>query len=197
MTTANTVQAIYFNLRSNLSLHGAKAISIARGCEGLDFTCLEQLLEQHRPVLYLTNTTLHNPTGHSFSPAQVYRLLELSHRYDFHIVEDDLYCDIQHKRTPRLAAAGGLENISYVSGFTKTSGGVTSELAEQMTYRMLSDGSYTRHARRLVDRLYESNARVAQCDALPISRSGWAKPVARSPPVRERDSFSGHACRPA
>ncbi|NVZ60860.1 PLP-dependent aminotransferase family protein [Pseudomonas gingeri] len=208
VTTANTVQAIdmlmrllikpgdtvllddpcYFNLRSNLLLHGAKVISIARDCDGVDFTRLEQLLESHRPVLYLTNTTLHNPTGHSFSPAQVYRLLELSHRYGFHIVEDDLYCDIQQKRTPRLAAAGGLENISYVSGFTKTlsansrvsyavltpelaarmialkmmSGGVTSELAEQMTYRMLSDGSYTKHARRLVDRLYESNDRVAQ-----------------------------------
>lgn len=206
ITTANTMQAIdllmrllikpgdtvllddpcYFNLHANLALHGAKVITIARDCEGMDLDAFEQLLIAHRPVLYLTNSTLHNPTGHSFSPAQVYRLLELSHRYGFHILEDDLYCDIQQKRTPRLAASG-LDNVSYVSGFSKTltansrvsytvlspqlaarmvalkmsCGGVTSELAEQITCTMLSDGRYTKHARRTVDRLYESSSRVA------------------------------------
>ncbi|WP_248746356.1 PLP-dependent aminotransferase family protein [Pseudomonas sp. MWU12-2037] len=208
ITTANTLQAIdmlmrllikpgdtvllddpcYFNLRANLVLHGARIVSIPRGRDGLDFNQLEQLLDSHRPMLYLTNSTLHNPTGHSFSPAQVYRLLELSHRYGFHIIEDDLYGDIQQKQTPRLAAAGGLDNINYISGFTKilsancrlsylalrpelaarmidlkmSSGCVTSELVEQIIYRMLSDGSYTRHARRLIDRLYAANNRVAR-----------------------------------
>jgi len=208
VTTANTLQAIdmlmrllikpgdmvllddpcYFNLRSNLLLHGARIISIPRCCDGLDFSRLEQLLDSHRPVLYLTNSTLHNPTGHSFSPAQVHRLLELSHRHGFHVIEDDLYGDIQQKQTPRLAAVGGLDNISYVSGFTKIlsansrvsyavlapelaarmvdlkmmSGGVNSEVVEQITYRMLSDGSYTRHARRLIDRLYDASNRVAR-----------------------------------
>ncbi|MCP1472586.1 DNA-binding transcriptional MocR family regulator [Pseudomonas sp. EB276 TE3739] len=206
ITTANTMQAIdllmrllikpgdtvllddpcYFNLHANLALHGAKVITIARDSSGMDLQALEQLLIAHRPVLYMTNSTLHNPTGHSFSPAQVYRLLELSHQYGFHIVEDDLYCDIQQRRTPRLAASG-LDNVSYVSGFSKTltansrvsyavlsaplaarmialkmaCGGVTSELAEQITCTLLSDGSYAKHARRTVDRLYESNSRVA------------------------------------
>ncbi|QJP97434.1 MULTISPECIES: aminotransferase-like domain-containing protein [Pseudomonas] len=206
ITTANTMQAIdllmrllikpgdtvllddpcYFNMHANLALHGARVITIARDCDGMDLEAFEQLLIAHRPVLYMTNSTLHNPTGHSFSPAQVYRLLELSHRYGFHLVEDDLYCDIQQRRTPRLAASG-LDNVSYVSGFSKTltansrvsyavlsaplaarmialkmaCGGVTSELAEQITCTMLSDGSYARHTRRTVDRLYESNSRVA------------------------------------
>lgn len=206
ITTANTMQAIdllmrllvkpgdtvllddpcYFNMHANLALHGARVITIARDCDGMDLDAFEQLLIAHKPVLYMTNSTLHNPTGHSFSPAQVYRLVELSHRYGFHIVEDDLYCDIQQRRTPRLAASG-LDNVSYVSGFSKTltansrvsytvlspqlaarmvalkmaCGGVTSELAEQITCTMLSDGSYAKHARRTVDRLYESNSRVA------------------------------------
>lgn len=206
ITTANTMQAIdllmrllikpgdtvvlddpcYFNLHANLALHGAKVVTIPRDCDGMDLDAFEQLVITHKPVLYMTNSTLHNPTGHSFSPAQVYRLVELSHRYGFHIVEDDLYCDIQQRRTPRLAASG-LDNISYVSGFSKTltansrvsyavlspalaarmialkmaCGGVTSELAEQITCTMLNDGSYAKHARRTVDRLYESNSRVA------------------------------------
>jgi DNA-binding transcriptional MocR family regulator len=207
ITTANTVQAIdllmrllikpgdtvllddpcYFNMHTNLALHGAKVITIARDCDGLDLEAFEQLLIAHRPVLYMTNSTLHNPTGHSFSAAQVYRLLELSHRYGVHILEDDLYGDIQQRRTPRLAASG-LDNVSYVSGFSKTltansrvsytalspqlaarlinlkmaCGGVTSELAEQITCTMLSNGSYTKHTRRTVDRLYESSSRVTK-----------------------------------
>ncbi|MHC8396753.1 aminotransferase-like domain-containing protein [Pseudomonas sp. LB3P93] len=207
ITTANTVQAIdllmrllikpgdtvllddpcYFNMHTNLALHGAKVITIARDCNGLDLDTFEQLLIAHRPVMYMTNSTLHNPTGHSFSAAQVYRLLELSHRYGVHILEDDLYGDIQQRRTPRLAASG-LDNVSYVSGFSKTltansrvsytalspqlaarlinlkmsCGGVTSELAEQITCTMLSNGSYAKHTRRTVDRLYESSSRVTR-----------------------------------
>ncbi|MHC8388281.1 aminotransferase-like domain-containing protein [Pseudomonas sp. MDT2-39-1] len=207
ITTANTVQAIdllmrllikpgdtvllddpcYFNMHTNLALHGAKVITIARDCDGLNLETFEQLLIAHRPVLYMTNSTLHNPTGHSFSSAQVYRLLELSHRYGVHILEDDLYGDIQQRRTPRLAASG-LDHVSYVSGFSKTltansrvsytalspqlaarmitlklaCGGVTSELAEQITCTMLSNGSYAKHTRRTVDRLYESSSRVTR-----------------------------------
>ncbi|EJM13469.1 transcriptional regulator with HTH domain and aminotransferase domain [Pseudomonas sp. GM21] len=206
ITTANTMQAIdqlmrllikpgdtvllddpcYFNLHTNLALHGARIITLPRDCNGLDMEAFEQLLIAHRPVLYMTNSTLHNPTGHSFSAAQVYRLLELSHRYGFHIVEDDLYGDLQQRRTPRLAASG-LDTVSYVSGFSKTLtansrvsyavlspqlaaqmialkmsiGGVTSELAEQIIHTMLSNGSYAKHIRRTVDRLYESSSRVA------------------------------------
>ncbi|MGH8387745.1 MAG: PLP-dependent aminotransferase family protein [Pseudomonas sp.] len=206
VTTANTVQAIdmlmrllvkpgdtvllddpcYFTMHTNLALHGAKVITIPRGAEGMDMEAFEQLVNTHRPVLYMTNNVLHNPTGHSFSPAQAYRLLELSHRYGFHIVEDDLYCDLQQRMTPRLAA-GGLDNVSYVSGFSKTltansrvsfavlspqlaarmvtlkmaCGGMTSELAEQIICAMLSDGSYAKHTRRTVDRLYESSSRVS------------------------------------
>ncbi|MEB0077273.1 PLP-dependent aminotransferase family protein [Pseudomonas sp. CCI3.2] len=207
VTTANTVHGIdmllrmllargdrvlvddpcYFNFRANLAYHGATPVAVARSVDGVDFDALEHLLITQRPKVYLTNSALHNPTGHSFSAAQVYRLLELCHRYGVHIIEDDLYCDIQHKRTPRLAAAGGLKSVSYISGFSKTltansrvsyavlnaelagrmtslkmtSGGVTSELTEQIIHRMLSEGSYERHTRRIVDRLCESSARVA------------------------------------
>ncbi|MGY2261708.1 aminotransferase-like domain-containing protein [Pseudomonas sp. SDO55104_S430] len=206
VTTANTVQAIdmlmrllvkpgdtvllddpcYITMHTNLALHGARVITIPRGADGMDMEAFEQLVNTQRPVLYMTNNVLHNPTGHSFSPAQVYRLLELSHRYGFHIVEDDLYGDLQQRMTPRLAA-GGLDNVSYISGFSKTltansrvsfavlspqlaarmvtlkmaCGGMTSELAEQIICAMLSDGSYAKHTRRTVDRLYESSSRVS------------------------------------
>jgi DNA-binding transcriptional MocR family regulator len=229
VTTANTVQAVdmllrlllrsgdnvlvddpcYFNFRANLAYHGATAVPVARTVDGIDFTAFEQLLITHRPKVYLTNSTLHNPTGHSFSAAQVYRLLELTQRYNVHVIEDDLYCDIQHKRTPRLASAGGVGSVSYISGFSKTltansrvsyavvsaelagrltmlkmrSGGVTSELTEQTIHRMLTEGSYERHTRRITDRLYQSRERVGQwldeagCQVSPHQGEGlflWA-----------------------
>jgi Transcriptional regulators containing a DNA-binding HTH domain and an aminotransferase domain (MocR family) and their eukaryotic orthologs len=113
ITTANTVQALdmllrlrvrpgdtvlldmpcYFNFHANLALHGARVMTLERTPQGLDLSALQELFEQHRPSLYLTTGLLHNPTGHSYSAAQAYGLLELAKRYDCHIIEDDLYGD--------------------------------------------------------------------------------------------------------
>ena len=67
----------FFNFHANLALHGVKVLTIERRPDGFDFVALEQLLAEHRPSLYLTTGVLHNPTGHSFSPGQAFRLLAL------------------------------------------------------------------------------------------------------------------------
>jgi DNA-binding transcriptional MocR family regulator len=64
------------------------------------------------------------------------------------------------------------------------SGGVTSELFEQIVYRMLSEGSYAKHRKRMVQRLTEAGGRVEQwlkrcgCE-LPMGYEGgmfiWAR----------------------
>ncbi|KPC52712.1 aminotransferase-like domain-containing protein [Amantichitinum ursilacus] len=178
----------YFNFHAMLAYRDASAITIKRTPQGIDFAELEHTLMTHRPRVYITNSVLHNPLGHSFSPVEAFRLADLARRYQVHIIEDDLYCDIQMQPTPRLAVAGGLEHVSYISGFTKTltpntrasfivatpalsaqltalklsTGGITSELTEQIIYRILSEGSYGRHIARLTDRLFESGQNVAQ-----------------------------------
>ncbi|MFQ6346681.1 PLP-dependent aminotransferase family protein [Pseudomonas sp. R11F] len=208
ITTPNTVQGLdmlmrllarpgdtvlldapcYFNFHANLALHGVKVVTIERRPDGLDFTALEQLLAEHRPSLYLTTSVLQNPTGHSFSPSQAFRLLQLTRQYHCHIIEDDLYGDLHPNPPPRLAALAGLDQVTYLSGFSKIlsantrvsyvvaapqlaanlthmklmSGGVTSELFEHVVYRMLSEGSYARHRKRTVQRLQEAGGRVEQ-----------------------------------
>ncbi|OBU85385.1 PLP-dependent aminotransferase family protein [Chromobacterium subtsugae] len=208
VTTANTVQAIdmllrlllrpgdtvllddpcYFNFHANLALHGASVVTIARNTGGIDFDQLETLLAARKPRIYLTTSLLHNPTGHSFTPAQSYRLLQLTKQYGCHIVEDDLYGDLHSSPPPRLAALAGFDHVSYLSGFSKVlsantrasyvvttpdlsaklchlklmSGGITSELLEQLLCRMLTEGSYGKHRNRLVVRLLESGSRVAE-----------------------------------
>ena len=233
ITTPNTVQGLdmlmrllarpgdtvlldapcYFNFHANLALHGVKAVTIQRRPDGFDFAALEQLLAEHRPSLYLTTSVLHNPTGHSFSPSQAFRLLQLTQQYHCHIVEDDLYGDLHPNPPPRLAAVAGLDQVTYLSGFSKIlsantrvsfvvaapqlaanltnmklmSGGVTSELFEQIVYRMLSEGSYTKHRKRMVQRLMEAGGRVEQwlrccgCD-LTMAYEGGMFIWARLPP---------------
>ncbi|MDR6580231.1 PLP-dependent aminotransferase family protein [Pseudomonas fluorescens] len=230
ITTPNTVQGLdmlmrllarpgdtvlldapcYFNFHANLALHGVKVLTIQRRPDGFDFAALEQLLAEHRPSLYLTTSVLHNPTGHSFSPGQAFRLLQLTQRYHCHIIEDDLYGDLHPNPPPRLAALAGLDQVTYLSGFSKIlsantrvsyvvaapqlaanlthmklmSGGVTSELFEHIVYRMLSEGSYAKHRKRMVQRLTEAGGRVEQwlkrcgCE-LPMGYEGgmfiWAR----------------------
>jgi len=233
ITTPNTVQGLdmlmrllarpgdtvlldtpcYFNFHANLALHGVKVVTIPRRPDGFDFAALEHLLAEHRPRLYLTTSVLHNPTGHSFSPGQAFRLLQLTQQYHCHIVEDDLYGDLHPNPPPRLAALAGLDQVTYLSGFSKIlsanarvsfvvaapqlaanltnmklmSGGVTSELFEQVVYRMLSEGSYAKHRKRMVQRLMEAGGRVEQwlkrcgCE-LPMGYEGGMFIWARLPP---------------
>ncbi len=233
ITTPNTVQGLdmlmrllarpgdtvlldtpcYFNFHANLALHGVKVVTIPRRPDGFDFAALEHLLAEHRPRLYLTTSVLHNPTGHSFSPGQAFRLLQLTQQYHCHIVEDDLYGDLHPNPPPRLAALAGLDQVTYLSGFSKIlsanarvsfvvaapqlaanltnmklmSGGVTSELFEQVVYRMLSEGSYAKHRKRMVQRLMEAGGRVEQwlkrcgCE-LPMGYEGGMFLWARLPP---------------
>ncbi len=233
ITTPNTVQGLdmlmrllarpgdtvlldtpcYFNFHANLALHGVKVVTIQRRPDGFDFTALEQLLAEHRPSLYLTTSVLQNPTGHSFSPGQAFRLLQLTQHYHCHIVEDDLYGDLHPNPPPRLAALAGLDQVTYLSGFSKIlsanarvsfvvaapqlaanltnmklmSGGVTSELFEQIVYRMLSEGSYAKHRKRMVQHLMEAGGRVEQwlkrcgCE-LPMGYEGGMFIWAHLPP---------------
>ena len=207
ITTANTVLALdmllrlrirpgytvlldmpcYFNFHSNLALHGARVVTLARDQQGLDLQALEALFHTHRPTLYLTTGLLQNPTGHSFTPSQAYGLLELAKRYACHIIEDDLYGDLHPNPPPRLAALAGVEHVTYLSGFSKTlsanlrvsyvvappqtaanlshmklmCGGMTSQMLEQLVCTMLTDGSYHKHRKRVVQGLLASGVRVA------------------------------------
>ncbi|WP_025856180.1 PLP-dependent aminotransferase family protein [Pseudomonas sp. CHM02] len=233
ITTPNTVQGLdmlmrllarpgdtvlldapcYFNFHANLALHGVKGVTIQRRPDGFDFNALEQLLAEHRPSLYLTTSVLQNPTGHSLSPSQAFRLLQLTQQYACHIIEDDLYGDLHPNPPPRLAALAGLDQVTYLSGFSKIlsantrvsfvvaapqlaanltnmklmSGGVTSELFEQIVYRMLSEGSYAKHRKRMVQRLMEAGGRVEQwlkrcgCE-LPMGYEGGMFIWAHLPP---------------
>ena len=116
----------WFLMFGSFSLLGAKVIGIPRLADGPDIGQLAALAALHKPRLYVINSVLHNPTSSSLSAAKAFQILKLAEQHDFHIVEDDIYCDMhpghagQHGSATRIAALDQLQRVIYLGGFSKT-----------------------------------------------------------------------------
>jgi DNA-binding transcriptional MocR family regulator len=183
----------YYNLFGNLRLHGARLLGVPRNADGPDIAALEQFAKEHRPRIYFTQSVMHNPTGTNMSPHVSFRVLQLADKFDFLVVEDDIFCDLQIRKTPRLAALDQLDRVIYARSFSKTLSGslrvgflaarqpiaedladvkmltsiTSSQFNERLLYGMLVDGHY----RKFLSRLHKSldEARLAAIHALPRS----------------------------
>ena len=104
---------------ARLAALGLRVLPVPRGEDGPDLAVMQQLVEAHRPRLYVTVSVLHNPTGASLSLQRAHQLLRLAEAHELHIVEDDTYAHLAPAHLPRLAALDGLQRCFYVSGFSK------------------------------------------------------------------------------
>ena len=85
---------------------------------GPDVRQLECMAKTHSPRLFITNSIVHDPTGHTISRGTAYRVLQLAERYDFYIVEDDASGTLHHNPPPRLASLDQLNRVIYVNSFS-------------------------------------------------------------------------------
>jgi DNA-binding transcriptional MocR family regulator len=178
----------YYNMFGNLRLHGVQMLAVPRNPDGPDIAALEKLAAANRPKAYFTQSVMQNPTGTDMSPHVAFKVLQAAERHAFTIVEDDIFCDLQVKPTPRLATLDQLNRVIYVRSFSKTlSGslrvgfaacapGVAGELAdikmltsitssqftERLVYLMLVDGHYRKYLSRLHERLGEARLGVVR-----------------------------------
>src|SRR5712671_1113972 len=83
----------------------------------------EQLAAAHRPKVYFTQSVMQNPTGTDMSPHVGFKVLQAAERCGFFVVEDDIFCDLQVKATPRLATLDQLNRVIYARSFSKTLSG--------------------------------------------------------------------------
>ena len=104
---------------AQMAYHGLKLLPVPRGPEGPDLDALEQLARAHGPRLFVCVSVLHNPTGQSLSAASAHRVLQLAQRYDFQVVEDDVYASLAETNSPRMSVLDQLEHTIYLSGFSK------------------------------------------------------------------------------
>ena len=178
----------YYNMFGNLRLHGVEMLAVPRNPDGPDLTALETLAAARRPKVYFTQSVMQNPTGSDMSPHVAFRVLQAAERHNFVVVEDDIFCDLQVKTTPRLATLDQLNRVIYARSFSKTLSGslrvgflacrqdvaaeladikmltsiTTSQFTERLVYLMLTGGHYRKYLFRLQERLGEARLNVVR-----------------------------------
>jgi DNA-binding transcriptional MocR family regulator len=178
----------YYNMFGNLRLQGVEMLAVPRNPDGPDIAILEKLAAEHRPKVYFTQSVMQNPTGTDMSPHVAFKVLQAAERHNFTVVEDDIFCDLQVKTTPRLATLDQLNRVIYARSFSKTLSGslrvgfvacaenivgeladikmltsiTTSQFTERLVYLMLVDGHYRKYLSRLQERLGEARRNVVR-----------------------------------
>jgi len=111
----------YFGALAILENLGAKIIGIPMTGEGMNLALLQRYLEEYRPKLIYTVSTLHNPTGLTTSVAHRQQLLTLADRYQCPILEDNAYEGLNFEAVPApIKALDRRDLVIYTSTFSKT-----------------------------------------------------------------------------
>ena len=110
-------------------------------------------------------------------------MLQLAEKYDFVIVENDIYVDLDPETRPSLASLDQLQRVIYISSFSKTispnirvgylaaqadlledlaqmkmlSGLTSSEFTERLAYGALLDGRWRKHLKSVRERLAQAH----------------------------------------
>ncbi|MDN7877018.1 PLP-dependent aminotransferase family protein [Burkholderia aenigmatica] len=182
----------YFNFQALLRAHRARIVSVPYTPNGPDLARFEQVLAEHQPRLYITNSALHNPTGATLAAPVAHRLLTLAAEHGLLIVEDDIFADFESTPAPRLAAFDGLSRVVSIGSFSKTLSAAIrcgyvaarpewiealvdlklatsfghAQIGANVVHRLLIDGTYRRHVdslrARLADAMGETLRRVTR-----------------------------------
>ncbi len=111
----------YIGMRSVFTLHDARLFGVPMEADGINLDIVAYYAQKYRPRLLYTMPVYQTPTGISLSPEKRRRLLELAEQYDFYIIEDDLFSDVNLKgeRLFPLKAEDTAGRVIYVKSFSK------------------------------------------------------------------------------
>lgn len=105
-----------------LALMDRKVIELPCTSEGIDLVQLEKHIQQGNVQAGLFSTSHMNPQGMTLSREQKQALAELANKYQFPVIEDDVYIELSHSKNMPLPAKywdnGG--HILWCSSVSKT-----------------------------------------------------------------------------
>ena len=177
----------YPNLLFSLRFLGARLIGVPRTPAGYDLVALERLVIEERPKVFFTQPRLQSPTGSIAQLAHLHRVMQLADKYDFLVVENDIYADLDPEPRPSLASLDQLNRVIYIGSFSKTispnirvgylaanpdlledlaqlkmiSGLTSSEFSERLAYEAQTDGRCRKHVKGLRERLAKAHVAAA------------------------------------
>ncbi|MEO8014685.1 MAG: PLP-dependent aminotransferase family protein, partial [Polaromonas sp.] len=108
----------YANLLFSLRFLGARLVGAPRTPAGYDLETLEARIIQHRPKVFFTQPRMQSPTGSTAVLSHLHRVLQLAEKYDFVVVENDIYADLDPESRPSLASLDQLKRVIYISSFS-------------------------------------------------------------------------------
>jgi 2-aminoadipate transaminase len=97
-------------------------VSIPMDYEGIQLGPLEEACKRYHPRLLYLIPTFQNPSGISLALERQQAILDLARRYDFYILEDDIYGLLAHDKPAPLPlkAIDTDERVIYLFSFSKT-----------------------------------------------------------------------------
>jgi DNA-binding transcriptional MocR family regulator len=115
----------YAGILSSLRSTGARVIGVPFDRDGLDTDALERVLARHEVKLVSVQSAAQNPTGRNMTQARRERLAALAREFNFFVVEDGVYGDLQYEgqATPRSMRELAPAHVLYVDSLSKTVGG--------------------------------------------------------------------------
>lgn len=169
----------YYPLFAKLKLAQVRMFGVRRTPEGPDVNDFVAKATAERPRLFFTQSIGHNPTGSSTSLPVAHALLNAAAVHNVTIVEDDPFADLAPSVPSRLVTLDQLNRVMSVGTFSKTLSaslragyivgnrqqiGALAELkmlttvnssghVERLIHRLLVEGHYDRHLKRLASRI--------------------------------------------
>jgi 2-aminoadipate transaminase len=111
----------YMGMIEALRATGATVMPVDVDADGFNVSALEQLLRGHEVRLVALQPRGHNPTGRDLSHERRSRLLELSARHGFFVLEDGVYAELRYEGAdPGPLRARDPAHVIYVDSLSKT-----------------------------------------------------------------------------
>lgn len=178
----------YYPLFAKLTLSQVRMVGVTRTPEGPSVEDFAAKAAAERPKLFFTQSLGHNPTGGSITVPVAHAILNAANRHGVLLVEDDPFVDLPIATGNRLATLDQLNNVISIGTFSKTlsaslrSGYIATRAdriaslaelkmlttvnssghVERLLHRVLADGHYDRHLKRLGQRIVAASDRVRQ-----------------------------------